>query len=125
MQSKWRKAEVLRGSRDGRTIGFPTANLDPAVMDAPMKRGVYAALVKYEGRLYKGVLYFGPRLVKNELHDVLEIHILDFDGDLYGKILRFQDGPFLRGVMDFPSMEALKAQIETDIRQARSAFRQA
>lgn len=112
----WRSAVVLRGTRDGHTIGYPTVNLDPVLMPTDTKHGVFAATVRYENKTYKGALFYGSRLVKNETHIKLEIYIIDFDKEIYGQTIEFQLGEFLRDNMNFSSMEELKTQIEKDIR---------
>lgn len=116
----WYEGVVISGSQLGRTIGFPTANLDATVLAHVMQEGVYAASVRIDSQLYTGALYIGPRLVLNETKRVLEIFVLDFDGDLYGKTLDFQLGTFVRGPMDFDSFDALITQLESDVAAIRA-----
>lgn len=114
----WLEGRVLKGDQTGRTIGFPTINLLPAILDdriSTLEKGVHAAWVKIDGKLYRGALYFGPRVVKDETNDVLEIHILDFDKEVYGDSVSFQIKEFIRPIMDFESLEDLKDQIAKDI----------
>ena len=117
---RWYEGVVISGSQLGRTLGFPTANLDTTVLAHVMQEGVYAANVRLDGQTYIGALYIGPRLVLDETKRVLEIFLLDFDGDLYGKSLSFQLGSFVRGPMDFDSFEALTAQLEADVAAIRA-----
>lgn len=117
----WYEGIVISGSQLGRTLGFPTANLDPTILKDVSKGGVYAASVRIDGQAYTGALYIGPRLILDETKRVLEIFVLDFDGDLYGKTLDFQLGGFVRGPMDFDSFEALTAQLEADVAAIRAA----
>lgn len=112
----WHSAVVLKGSRDGHTIGFPTVNLDPAIIPNDTKHGVYAATVRYENKTYKAALFYGSRLVKNETNTKLEIYLIDFDKEIYDQTIEFQVGSFIRDNMNFSSMEQLKMQIEKDIR---------
>lgn len=108
--------QVLLGDQTGRTIGFRTANFDPLILSSEnLKKGVYASGVTIAGKNYKGVLYYGPRLVKGEEHNVLEIHILDFHQDIYGEKVEFTVGRFIRGAMKFASLDALERQIKKDI----------
>lgn len=111
----WYKAKVLPGSKNGRTIGFPTVNLDPDILIGALKEGIYASQVEYEGKIYQGALYFGPRLVKKEKNTILEIHIINFKKDIYGEEIEFEVGKFIREIKNFSSMKELKAQIEKDI----------
>ncbi len=111
----WYQGRVLKGSQEGRTVGYPTVNLDPEIVSQPMRRGVYSAEVRVKDKTYKGALYYGPRLVKNETNTVLEIFILDFGEEIYGEEIGFKLGKYIRGVMQFNSMEDLKKQIKTDV----------
>jgi len=114
----WLKGTILHGDQTGRTIGFPTINLDPTIIDSnidSLEKGVHAAWVKIHDTLYKGALYFGPRIVKNETHNVLEIHVLDFDKEVYGETVMFEIINFVRPIMNFDSIEELKDQIKKDI----------
>ena len=111
----WFKEKVLQGTKDGRTIGFPTLNLSPKKFIGQFKEGVYTSQVKFQKKKYLGILYFGPRLVKGETHPVLEIRVLGFNKEIYGETIEFSFGKFIRGVMNFSSMDELKKQIKKDI----------
>lgn len=113
------KAIVLHGEKLGRTIQFPTVNLDPKLVDQGMSRGVYSARVLHAGKRYSGALYFGPRLVVNETKDVLEIYILDFDQEIYDEEIIFEIGPFVRGILNFNSFDELKNQLQADVAKVR------
>ena len=117
----WYEGIVISGSQLGRTLGFPTANLDPSLLAHVTKEGVYAASVRIDGQTYVGALYIGPRLILDETKRVLEIFVLDFDGDLYGKMVDFQLGTFVRGPMDFDTFDALTTQLEADVAAIRAA----
>ena len=116
----WYKTKVLPGSKNGRTIGFPTVNLDPHILIGAFKEGIYASKVKYGEKTYIGALYLGPRLVKGEKHTILEIHILDFDKEIYGKEIAFTVGKFIREIQTFKTMEELKNHIILDIESIKS-----
>lgn len=119
----WFNGRVLKGDQTGRTIGFPTINLDPSIIEGTidkLEKGVYAARVKMHDIIYKGALYYGPRVVKNETHNVLEIHVLDFDKEVYGETIMFEIVHFVRPVMDFNSLERLQEQIKSDITTIRA-----
>jgi riboflavin kinase/FMN adenylyltransferase len=119
--------KVVHGDAIGRTIGFPTANLDGLddyVLPAP---GVYAVAVEVLGEPsgvvhWFGVLNAGYRPTVDGRKYRMEVHLLDFSGDLYGRELRVS---FLRKVRDeqkFPGLDALKAQIERDVTFARQVL---
>lgn len=113
---------VQHGDESGRTIGFRTANFDPFILSLEnLEKGVYASEVIVAGKPYRGVLYYGPRLVKGETHTVLEIHILDFNHEIYGQPVTFTIGAFIRGVMPFKSMEELQRQLREDVAKVRAS----
>ena len=117
---RWYESVVLSGDRIGRTLGFPTANLDAGVLKDIKKEGVYAAEVHLGSQIYRGALYLGPRIVLGETTRVLEIHLLGFNREIYGETLRFRLGKFIRPPMDFPSREALIKQLQADVAAAQS-----
>jgi riboflavin kinase/FMN adenylyltransferase len=108
-------ATVVAGDRLGRQIGFPTANLAVDGLVLP-PHGVYAAQARHEGRLWPAVLNLGVRptiaSARGELR--LEVHLLGFNGDLYGHSLEVSVGRKLREERKFASVEELKRQIQTD-----------
>ncbi len=112
--------KVVHGSQFGRKIGFPTANLslpDPRKL-VPLE-GVYAVMVKTKGRDMKGVLNIGKKpTVSSDMRLHIEVHILDFEGDLYGEQIRVRFHSRLRDEQKFSSVETLKRQIEKDIKAA-------
>ena len=116
----WYSATVQHGDKYGRTLGFPTANLDAAALSHIEKEGVYVCRVRLGKQFYRGALYLGPRIVLRETKRVLEIHILDFDQEIYGETLSFQLGPFIRPPMDFENIDDLKAQFSRDVAAVRS-----
>lgn len=120
--NNWLAGQVLHGDKTGRTLGFPTANFDPMLVDDIEQEGVYASSVLVDGNPYLGALYIGPRITLGETRRVLEIHLLDFDGELYDKELLFQIGQFIRPPMDFATVDALKAQLADDISSVRRAL---
>lgn len=111
----WYESKVLRGNKQGRTIGYPTINLDPSVLPPEIKEGVYAALVKHDGKIYKGALFFGPRVILKETKKVLEIHLIDFSKEIYDNIILFQILDCIREVQNFSSLNELKEQIKKDV----------
>lgn len=115
----WRTGSVIRGDQTGRTLGFPTANFDPSIVSDIEQEGVYAAAVLVSDTEYRGALYVGSRLTLGETKRVLEIHLLDFEGDLYDKDLCFSIGSFIRPPMNFGSEAALKEQLASDVLAVR------
>ena len=115
---------VGHGRQLGRTIGIPTANLVAPPHVLLPKRGVYAAKITLpDGRAFGGVTNVGVRPTVNNGQDVtVEPWILDFDGDLYGQAIRVEFYRRLRDERKFESLEALKAQIETDAGKTREAY---
>ncbi|HJL14804.1 MAG TPA: bifunctional riboflavin kinase/FAD synthetase [Sandaracinaceae bacterium LLY-WYZ-13_1] len=116
---------VVEGDRRGRTIGFPTANLDCAPVLLPSD-GVYAVVARPldGGELLRGVANLGVRPTVEAGRSV-EAHFFDFGGDLYGQRLRLGFVARLRGEQKFDGLEALKAQIDADARGARAALDEA
>ncbi|MBI2430520.1 MAG: riboflavin kinase [Candidatus Levybacteria bacterium] len=110
----------MTGNKQGRTLGFPTLNLNVTAVPKDQRQGVFAALVKYEKKFYKAALFFGPRIVLGETQPVLEIHILDFSGSLYNKIISFQIHDFIREVKNFSRLNEMKKQIENDVKKIRA-----
>lgn len=118
---KWRSGIVQHGDKTGRTLGFPTINFDPCLVQDLKRDGVYAADVVIEKEHYRGAVYIGPRLTLGETSRVLEIHVLDYTGNIYGHTVKFRIGGFVRPPMDFASETDLKDQLANDILAVRSA----
>ena len=114
---------VVRGDQRGRSLGFPTANLDPEPVLPPLD-GVYAVLVRELradetfGPSYQGVANLGTRPTFAAGRS-LEIHLFDFDRDIYGALLRVAFMGRVRGEMRFSGIEELRAQIARDCERAR------
>ncbi len=113
------RRRVVKGDGRGSSLGFPTANLENTE-DLCLKEGVY--VVKVEGNLL-GVANYGRRPTFDGHRKVLEVHILDFDGDLRGKHIKVEFLKFLREEKKFSSVEELVKQIQEDISRARLFFR--
>lgn len=115
------EGEVVTGEQRGRTIGFPTANLALREPYFIPRTGVYVVGVQWRDRRLYGVANLGykPTFHERAAQLSLEIHLLDFYGDLYGETLRVEFFHFLRTEKKFPSVEALIRQIHADIDQAR------
>ncbi|MGE5618161.1 MAG: bifunctional riboflavin kinase/FAD synthetase [Sphingomonadaceae bacterium] len=115
------RGRVVAGDGRGRSLGFATANLAPDDRLCVPGDGVYAVAVQVEGGgEWHGVANVGVRPTFGESARQIEIHLLGFSGDLYGKRLAVDFVARLRGERRFESVEALKAQIAEDVRKARS-----
>lgn len=109
---------MIAGKQIGKTLGFPTINLDNPGLLTGEREGVYACLVKIDNSLHKGVLYFGPRLILGEKENILEIYLFDFDKNIYGQTISFLLKGFIRPVENFPDFELFKKQLILDCQSA-------
>ena len=114
---------IIHGDQLGHKLGFPTANIDTADLLLP-PGGVYAAHVGVAGKNFRAVLNIGHRpTLKSPTPELrVEVHLLDFAGDLYGQELEITFARRLRDEKKFASLEELKAQIARDIAEARLRF---
>jgi riboflavin kinase/FMN adenylyltransferase len=112
---------VVKGDNLGKKIGFPTANLSAHNEQFP-PNGVYFAESKLDGVVYPGVVNLGyrPTISFGESERILEIHLFDFEREIYGKNLEVRFIRYLRPEKKFESIEALTRQIEADVKQARA-----
>jgi riboflavin kinase/FMN adenylyltransferase len=112
---------ISHGDGRGRTLGFPTANIAIPQLRLLPKAGVYACKTLINGKSYPSVANIGFRPTFNlpdpALH--LEVHILDFDEDIYGQLVNIEFIKYLRGEVKFLSIEQLIEQIHKDIKTAR------
>ena len=110
------EGEVIHGNHLGRTIGFPTANLDLNDKEKILPReGVYAVDVEVEGQSYKGMTYIGKRpTIASNGEQRVEVNIFDFDKDIYGEQLRIEFTDFLRPDIRFDNLDQLKTQLAQD-----------
>ena len=110
---------IVRGKQIGRTIGFPTANLQVPFNKFLPRYGVYAVRVKHNNTFFSGVMNIGCRpTVKGEL-PTIEVHLLDWSGDLYGQTITVSLEAFLRTEQKFDSLDSLKQQINLDCQKAK------
>ena len=110
------EGKIVKGHQVGRTIGFPTANL--SVEDSRKilpGNGVYAVWAVLSGKRYKGMLSIGNRPTLDDGNSQsIEVYLLDFSGDLYGKEIEVSFVSKIRDNRKFPSLLALKSQLEQD-----------
>jgi riboflavin kinase/FMN adenylyltransferase len=106
---------VVQGDQLGRTLGFPTANID---VDSHYKlipaEGIYAARIEHERKSYGGMLYIGNRPTVDGSVQSIEVNIFDFAQDIYGQNLKVSFIKFLRGDVKFNDLESLKQQLQED-----------
>ena len=111
---------VAHGDQRGRTLGFPTANIH-LHRRAPPVYGVYAVLMSGPGlKLWPGVANVGRRPTVGGVREQLEVHLLDFQGDLYGKHVKVDFLRYLRPERRFESLDALRQHIHKDEQEARA-----
>lgn len=106
---------VAHGRAVGASLGFPTVNVELANGRQRIKKGVYAGRVSVGGKEYKAMINYGARPTFGLSKDVVEAHIIDFSGDVYGeKIVLYFDG-YLRDIKSFGDGNGLKAQLDKDL----------
>ena len=110
---------VVHGDHRGRTIGFPTANLEVAPELLVPADGVFAIQARREGETWNGMLNIGPRPTFGVMQRTIEAHLFDFDGDLYGSELEIGFFARIRDLVKFNGAEALVAQLNRDKQSAQ------
>jgi riboflavin kinase/FMN adenylyltransferase len=109
------RGTVIHGERIARSLGYPTANI-PVDDSVSAANGVYAAVVEIDGKLYGAMANLGvkPTFSSEDGVRLLELHLFDFEGDLYGRELATELVKFIRPEQKFASPEELRAQIKED-----------
>jgi riboflavin kinase/FMN adenylyltransferase len=114
---------VVMGDRIGRTLGYPTANLE---IDSANKLipadGIYAATVLHDHLVFKGMLYIGNRPTIDGLKRNIEVHLFNFNGDLYGETLTVYLHQKTRGDIRFENLDQLKHQLDRDKEETLKAL---
>ena len=112
---------VQSGQKIGRTINFPTINLEYPINMVKIPYGVYAVNVEYNNKKYKAIANWGLKpTVNNTTMPTFEAHLLDFSQDVYGKPVKVEINDFIRNEIKFLSVKELKKQIEIDIQTIKS-----
>lgn len=111
---------VEKGHERGTDLGYPTVNIHYPDDKVAVKQGVYSAVCTVNGADYEAVLSFGGRPTFGEDEPVLEVHLINFDGDIYGENVTVHFVEYLRDIEKFDSPEALSEQIKTDIANAEN-----
>lgn len=115
---------VVHGKGEGRKIGFPTANMQVDEQQMMPKRGVYAVEVSIDGyeQTFMGMMNIGTRPTYGEFSQTVEVNILDFDADIYGRCISVAIIERLRDECRFATIDALKEQLVADKEQIRNIF---
>jgi riboflavin kinase/FMN adenylyltransferase len=114
---------VVRGDGRGRQLGFPTANIEPAAAEKQIPaEGIYAVRVRVDSDVpeYEGVLHLGERPTFPGATPTVEVMLLDFDADLYGRSLSVEFCARVRGVQRFESSDALVQAMHADVAATRA-----
>lgn len=115
------EGEVVGGDRRGRDLGFPTANLRLSD-DCALRHGVYAVTFRVDGEIHMGAANWGRRPQFDNGAPVLETHVLDFAGDLYGKTVDVGFVAWLRPEARFDGLQGLIDQMHLDCAEARAVL---
>jgi riboflavin kinase/FMN adenylyltransferase len=114
--------KVIKGSQLGRTIDFPTANIDYKGSE-DIKFGVYGVIIRVLNKEFRGVLNVGVRPTIDDGDNVsYEVNICKFDCDIYGEDISCDLIYFVRSEMKFNNADELKRQIQKDIFEVREKF---
>jgi riboflavin kinase / FMN adenylyltransferase len=119
------RGKVVKGDQRGRLLGFPTANVEVPNQHCRPADGVYAGWYERpDGEVHPCAINLGrrPTFYEHADHSLLEAHLLDFSGDLYGEHARVRFAGFLRSERKFDGIDALVAQLKHDIESARTAL---
>ncbi len=119
------RGRVVRGDQRGRALGFPTANLAIADRRLIPADGVYAARVRINGDWFGGAASIGVRPTFGDGQRLVEVYVLDFDGDLYDRVIEVNFVKRLRGQEKFAKVEDLIAQMKRDVEDTREILNSA
>jgi riboflavin kinase / FMN adenylyltransferase len=121
------KGEIVHGDGRGKHIGIPTANIEPWSEKLIPGIGIYAAYVEWNGRFYQAVVNIGirPTFYSKPTLQTIEVHLLDFDHDIYGFRLNLYFVKRIRDEMKFNSAEELMLKIRNDIKDTREILKHA
>ena len=117
------EGKVVKGKGLGKKLGFPTANIKSDNEVYP-KNGVYAVKVGFEGKIYNGACSIGFNPTFDSISLTVEVYILDFNKDIYNKLLKIVFIERIRDMIKFNSVNELKKQILDDIKKAETILKQ-
>lgn len=107
--------EVVKGEGRGKSLGYPTLNINYPEYKVQIKKGVYGVECTVDGEIYKGVANYGNKPTFDNEKIQLEVYLEGFSGDLYGKTVTVEFVRFIREIHKFDSDEELKAQLAEDV----------
>ena len=113
---------VVHGKKLGRTLGYPTANLEVSPLKLLPKKGAYIAEVFVNDKPYKGMLSIGTNPTVGGESLTVEVNILDFNEDIYGESIEVHFKDFLHEEIDFEGLEPLKEKLKQDESKTREFF---
>lgn len=115
---------IVKGNQIGRTIGFPTANLDIQSISFPSLNGVYSVYVYYKNQKLMGIMNVGfrPTFKQQKPKKTFEVYIFNFNQEIYGEKIQVEIVGFIRNEQKFNSIKALTNQLKMDCQEARKHF---
>ena len=116
------KGVVVRGKQIGRTIGFPTANIEYPMGIVIPKEGVYITQTKIGDNKYYSITNVGEKPTVSDKSQNIETAVGDFSGDIYGEEIEIEFCRYIREIQKFDSLDVLKNQLSEDMEQAKTFF---
>lgn len=115
---------VVHGDKRGKKIGYPTANIQPENTKKVIpKKGVYAVWIRVNSEYYEGMMNIGTRPTFDGESETLEVHIFNFDEDIYGKKVQVQFADRIRDEQPFAGIDELKQQLSKDSERAKNLLK--
>ncbi len=114
---------IIHGQKIGRKINFPTANIEVDNFNLLPNHGVYAVIVKIQEKQYYGMINVGNKPTFNSNKMSFEVHILNFNEDIYNEKIEVHFVKFLRNQLKFESIEELKNQLDKDKNETMKVFK--
>jgi riboflavin kinase/FMN adenylyltransferase len=115
------RGKVIKGQGVGQKIGFPTINIE-VDKEFDLDFGVYACKVYTFRGVFRGAMHYGPRRILEIEKPALEVHLFDFEGDLYGQEVKVEIYQRIRPTQNFSHLEDLKRQIALDVEAIKKYF---
>ena len=110
---------VEKGRGVGKNLGFPTVNLSIDNSVLSLKCAVYKGCVKIDGKKYKAIINYGDRPTFSLDEKLIEAHVIDSSGDLYGRTIQLEFTDYLREIIEFDDKDQLIKQLKKDVREAK------